>query len=127
MRERLLTPFFPLPDGDGVGTITPARELLGRTVCNGRFLLRGKSGHSRTTVRYHAHDLVSGLEVDLDLHPDAGEDAGYRLGRSAPPQNVHDLPDLYDAELGTERPHGPPRESFASCLKRLLRTLTPSR
>lgn len=99
MRDRILTPFFPLCCGlatteAGVESPgRPGRSLEGCLVDNGRYLLRRKTGHSRTTVRYAAHDLVGGIELDLYLHPDPEAAEGYRLGRTGVVER-RDLPDL---------------------------------
>ncbi len=111
MRERILTPGFPIPRGDeasergeespaaGAAATLPARALEGQAICNGRYLLRRKTGHSRTTVRFVAHDLHAEVDVDLDLHPDEEEDTGFRLGQARVDDTPPSLPQLTELEL----------------------------
>jgi hypothetical protein len=125
VRERILTPGFPLPRGDeaterggespaaGAAETLPARALEGRAICNGRYLLRRKSGHSRTTVRFVAHDLHAEVDVDLDLHPDQAEDAGFRLGEARVDDTPPSLPLLTELEL-EQSPAQQAREREAS-------------
>jgi hypothetical protein len=98
MRDRLLTPFIPVFCGasstdPGVESPRPGRSLEGRVVDNGRYLLGRKTGHSRTTLRFVAHDLNAGIELDLHVHPDPEAREGFRVGRTTIPE-PDDLPDL---------------------------------
>jgi hypothetical protein len=87
------------PAETGESETVPARALEGRAVCNGRYLLRRKTGHSRTTVRFVAHDLHAQIDVDLDLHPDGEQASGYRLGRARLDDTPPSLPELQSLEL----------------------------
>jgi hypothetical protein len=106
MRDRLRTPFFPVPWGNGStvrgvqsppGRTVPARAMVGRVVGDGRYLLREKTGHSVSAVSYAAHDMVGEIDVSVDLHPDVQQEAGYRLSRSAVLAR-QGLPNLYGVE-----------------------------
>ncbi len=113
-RDRKATPFFPAPWGQAstmAGNQTPiykevpARELVGQLVGNGRYLIQSKAEHSIESVSYTAHDLVGGIEVKLDLHPDRNENAGFRIGRTevtTPRQS--NLPNLYSIDTTREQP-----------------------
>jgi hypothetical protein len=126
MRDRILTPGFPLPGGaeasasgaESPARELPARELEGRAICNGRYLLRRKTGHSRTTVRFAAHDIVSDSAVAVDLHPDESERTGYRLGRTGV-DDERALPDLRDLQF-EEREGSDPGTTAASGNEDLL-------
>lgn len=111
MRDRLGTPFFPVPRGkvsSGLGPQSPpgrtipARALEGQVVGNGRYVLRQKTSHRADAVRFAAHDLVGEIDVTLDLHPDVQEDSGFRLGQPEAVGPQGDLPNLYGAELSAE-------------------------
>lgn len=68
--------------------------MVGRVVGNGRYLLRQKTGHSTESVSYAAHDMVGGIDVMVELHPDVEEDAGFRLGQSEAVDEQQGLPNL---------------------------------
>lgn len=111
MRNRMLTPFFPLPWGElstDSGEQSPhqrhvaARELVGRIVGNGRYVIRRKTGHSQESVSFAAHDLMAGIEIQLELLPDEKQQQGFRLGRSDALQPKRDLPNLYNEEIARE-------------------------
>jgi hypothetical protein len=72
-------------------------------VGNGRYLLRQKTGHSTESVCYAAHDLVGGIDVTVELHPDVEEDAGFRLGHSDTVTEQRGLPNLYSKEVKEEK------------------------
>jgi hypothetical protein len=113
MRERIATPCFPLPRGEeapelgGESPVTSPRALLGHEILNGRFLLRRKVGHSRTTVRFAAHDLMADMEVAVHLHPDHDSATGYRLGQTGVAEPRPDLPSLCSTRFAADA--APPR------------------
>jgi hypothetical protein len=108
MRDRLRTPFFPVPWGNRStvrgaqsppGRTVPARAMVGRVVGDGRYLLREKTGHSVGTVSYSAHDMVGEINVALDLHPDVQQELGYRMSRTVAVGPQEGLPNLYRMEF----------------------------
>ena len=87
--------------------LTPvATDLRGRTVGDGRYLLLRKLGQSsrppRTeAMRYAARDAFSGLEVEVELVPDASTKRGFRVGvATLPPRRG--LPNLLNPPITTE-------------------------
>jgi hypothetical protein len=107
----MLTPFFPIPWGElstDSGVQSPlqrqiaARDLVGRIVGNGRYVIRRKTGHSQESVSYAVHDMMAGIEIQLELHPDEQQRQGFRLGRSDALQSKRDLPNLYNEEATRE-------------------------
>jgi hypothetical protein len=145
MRNRIPTPFFPLPKTEpthpsagatvsappgsrgGLGPArkagpTPARQLEGRVIDNGRYLLLRKLEHTPQAVRYAARDLVGGLEVELLLQPEHNA-RGYRITTRALSQQTRrpELPDLCNREQTVETvlPPSPKRGPIG----RLLRAL----
>jgi len=101
-----------------------ARSLIGQVI-EGRYLLRRKTGHTRTTVRFAAHDLVGGLEVELAVNPDGTVEDGFRVRDRELAGAVTDLPELCrltrDLTGLTRAP--PPRPGFLAELWRGLRAL----
>ena len=102
MRDRNLTPFFPLPRGfeassreeDTPSDAISARSLEGQVVGNGRFLLLRKTRHTHDTASFVAKDLLGGIDVELEVHRD--EITGYRVGRSdATRTDQTPLPDFW--------------------------------
>ena len=108
MRDRSLTPFFPLPREERSGTrrpfetepgrarlrSVPARQLEGKVVGEGRYLLLRKTGHDDECVHFSARDLVGGLEVEVDLVVDGDAQQGYRIGPLRLSEKRPALPDL---------------------------------
>jgi hypothetical protein len=101
--------------------------MVGSVVGNGRYVLRQKTAHNASAVSYAAHDLVGGIDVTLDLHPDVQEDSGFRLSQPVALGPQDDLPNLYGMDFTSEHPSDPTSpalhaRSFAVRMWRRLRS-----
>ena len=95
--------------------------MLGQVV-GGRFLLREKTSHSPGAVQFAAHDMMGGIDVDLEVFPDGAVATGYRLGVHQAEANPRDLPNLYGPDF-TER-SALPNERSLSLWLRIWRVLS---
>jgi hypothetical protein len=100
MRDRSLTPFFPLhllglePPADSPGI--SARSLEGHVVGNGRFLLMEKTDHTEDSARFVAKDMVGGIDVELEVH--RCDERGFRVGASTTTPKSREL-DLWTRDV----------------------------
>jgi len=127
MRDRILTPFFPLQRGSETPGVEPsvpvsARDLEGQLVDNGRLLLMHKTTHTERSARFVAKDLMGSIDVEVEIHPD--ETSGIRVGRRDATNEWPTLPDLCAPPVATK----PARHrTFTLQWRRLIRFFHPQR